>query len=114
MQPRSRTRTFSLLLVHARSPALGCVWPCQPVTVSHTATRLSSAGTSPPSLTPACPLLSVTLLLTLLLLALPCPGNNIWRVGGPELRGRLFDETASLLKSLGHKPDHLPKPVTAA
>ncbi|GLC72412.1 hypothetical protein PLESTF_001244900 [Pleodorina starrii] len=47
------------------------------------------------------------------MLGVRSPGNRLWRTGGPELRSRLFEETASLLQQLGHPPAHLPKPAAA-
>ncbi|KAG2455123.1 hypothetical protein HYH02_000943 [Chlamydomonas schloesseri] len=40
-----------------------------------------------------------------------CPGNRLWRVGGPELRSRLFDGLVGVLTGVGHKPKHVPPPV---
>ncbi|GIL43413.1 hypothetical protein Vafri_1190 [Volvox africanus] len=38
------------------------------------------------------------------MLGLHTPGNSLWHTGGIELRSRLFEETISLLKDLGHQP----------
>ncbi|KAG2440364.1 hypothetical protein HXX76_004469 [Chlamydomonas incerta] len=39
------------------------------------------------------------------------PGNRLWRVGGPELRCRLFDEINKVLGEVGQRPKHVPPPA---